>query len=95
MTSRARPLAVGFKCGLISGRNSQFVPIHKKMKPSKLYLKRKEYQEFPADIFRVRLNKEVDRVRCLKYWAHKRNLEGMKRHLKEIEERAANAQMNE
>ena len=60
------------------------------MKPSKLYLKRKEYQEFPADIFRVRLNKEVDKQRGLKYWAHKRNLDGMKRHLKEIEERAAN-----
>jgi len=61
---------------------------HEKMKPSQLHLKRKEYQEFPSNIFRVRLNREVDKQRGLQYWAHKRNLEGMKRHLKSIEERA-------
>ena len=61
--------------------------LHEKMKPSQLYSKREVYQKFPPDIFRARLYREVDKQRGLQYWAYKRNLEGMQRHLKEIADR--------
>ena len=62
--------------------------LHLSMKPSELHKTRKEYEQFPVHIFAVRVNREVMKQRAAKFWAYKRNKEGMKKYLNEIEERA-------
>lgn len=61
---------------------------HETMKPCELRKTRKEYKEFPAEIFAARVNREVLKQKAANFWADKRNKQGMKKYLKEIEERA-------
>lgn len=58
------------------------------MQPCDLRKMRKEYKDFPPEIFAARVNSEKLKQRGARFWAHKRNKEGMKKYLKEIEERA-------
>jgi len=65
--------------------------LHKKMKPKQLRKTRDEYKTIPVDIFGKRVHQEVDKQRSAKYWAFKRSKDGMKRHIRDVEERAARA----
>ena len=62
--------------------------LHERMQPCDLRKMRKEYKDFPPEIFAARVNSEKLKQRGARFWAHKRNKEGMKKYLKEIEERA-------
>jgi hypothetical protein len=62
--------------------------LHEAMRPCELQKTRKEYKEFPPEIFAARVNSEVLKQKAAKFWAYKRNKEGMKKYLKEIYERA-------
>ena len=62
--------------------------LHERMQPRELQKMRREYKDFPPEIFAARANSEKLKQRAARFWADKRNKEGMKKHLKEIEERA-------
>ena len=58
------------------------------MKPIKLKMSWQEYHQFPAEVFTVRVNKEVVKQRSTGYWAHKRNKENLMKYLQDVKERA-------
>ena len=63
--------------------------LHKKKKPLELRKTRREYREFPKDVFAKRVSQEVEKQRAARFWAHKRNKSGMKKYLQDIANRAA------
>ena len=62
--------------------------LHEKMSPSILRKTRDAYKEFPANIFVKRVNREVTKQREARFWAYKRNKEGLRKWLEEIDRRA-------
>jgi hypothetical protein len=56
------------------------------MLPSELRMTRLTYQEFPEDIFCVRVHAEKRKQRGQTFWVAKRNKSAMQRHLKEAAE---------
>ena len=62
--------------------------VHETMQPREFQKTRKEYTDFPPEIFAARANSEKLKQRAARFWADKRNKEGMKKYLKDIEERA-------
>ena len=62
--------------------------LYKTMKPIELRMTRQEYQQFPVEIFTVRVNKEVVKQRTARFWAHKRNKEILMKYLQDVKERA-------
>ena len=65
--------------------------LHEKMKPKHLRKTRDAYKTISLPIFAKRVQREVDKQRGAKYWAWMRNKKGMKKYLKDVEERAAQA----
>ena len=63
--------------------------VHEEMKPSELRDTKQAYKEFPADVFRKRVNREKMKQKSASFWADKRNKKGMKKYLKQIKDRAA------
>ena len=57
-----------------------------KMPPKQLWLTRQSYQEFPEQIFCVRLHAQKRKQREQTFWVAKRNKSAMNRHLKEAAE---------
>jgi hypothetical protein len=53
------------------------------MLPSKLRMMRTSYQDFPSDIFCVRVHAEKQKQREQTFWVAKRNKIAMQHHLKE------------
>ncbi len=56
------------------------------MLPSQLWMTRRSYQEFPHDIFCIRVHAEKRKQREQTFWVAKRNKTAMQRHLKEAAE---------
>jgi hypothetical protein len=56
------------------------------MLPRELRMTRLTYQEFPEDIFCVRVHAEKRKQREQTFWVAKRNKSAMQRHLKEVAE---------
>ena len=56
------------------------------MLPSQLWMTRQSYQDFPQDIFCVRVHAEKRKQREQTFWVAKRNKTAMQRHLKEAAE---------
>ncbi len=56
------------------------------MLPSELRMTRLTYQEFPEDIFCVRVHAEKQKQREQTFWVAKQNKTAMKKHLKEAAE---------
>jgi hypothetical protein len=50
----------------------------------KLRLTRKEYKEFPSNVFVKRVNREKDKQKTAGFWAFNRNKKGMKEFLKDV-----------
>ena len=65
--------------------------VHERMSRTKLQQSRAAYMAFPPEVFSKRVNREIDKQRAAQFWAHKRNKRGMKKYLKDVEERANNA----
>jgi len=63
--------------------------LHKKIKPQELQKTRREYREFPKDVFSKRVSQEVGKQRAARFWAEKRNKSGMKKYLEDVANRAA------
>ena len=59
------------------------------MTPSKLRDTREEYKEFPVAVFGKRVHQEASKQKAAAFWADKRNKKGMKKYLKQINERSA------
>jgi len=66
-----------------------FNDLHKEKKPQELGKTRREYREFPKDIFAKRVSQEVAKQRAARFWADKRNKSGMKKYLEDVAKRAA------
>jgi hypothetical protein len=62
---------------------------HKEKKPQELRKTRREYREFPRDVFAKRVSQEVAKQRAARFWADKRNKSGMKKYLEDVAKRAA------
>jgi len=62
--------------------------LHKKKKPQELQKTRREYREFPKDVFAKRVSQEVEKQRAARFWADKRNKSGMKKYLEDVANRA-------
>ena len=60
------------------------------MLPSQLRMTRRSYQDFPPDIFCVRVHAEKRKQREQTFWVAKRNKTAMKRHLQEAAEMRMN-----
>ena len=65
--------------------------LHERMSRSQLQQSRAAYMAFPPEVFAKCVNREIDKQRAAKFWAHKRNKQGMKKYLRDVEERANNA----
>lgn len=63
--------------------------LHKEKKPQELRKTRREYKEFPKDVFAKRVSQEVAKQRAARFWADKRNKSGMKKFLEDVAKRAA------
>ena len=63
--------------------------LHKKMKPQELQKTRREYREFPKDVFSKRVSQEVGKQRAAQFWEDKRNKSGMKKYLEDVANMAA------
>jgi len=63
--------------------------LHKEKKPQELQKTRREYKEFPKDVFAKRVSQEVAKQRAARFWADKRNKSGMKKFLEDVAKRAA------
>ena len=50
--------------------------LHTKMPPRNLCKTRKEYHEFPENVFCKHVNNKVSKQRAAKFWAYKRNKHG-------------------
>lgn len=50
------------------------------MKPKKLWNTKKEYKEFPLDVFRNHIHQEKRFQREGPYWQLKRNTKGLRKH---------------
>ena len=66
--------------------------VHERMSRTKLQQSRAAYMAFPPEVFSKCVNREIDKQRAAQFWAHKRNKRGMKKYLKDVEERAKNAE---
>ena len=62
--------------------------LHKEKKPQELQKTRREYKEFPKDVFAKRVSQEVEKQRAARFWADKRNKSGMKKFLEDVAKRA-------
>jgi hypothetical protein len=58
--------------------------MHEGMTPQQLRMTHGAYKEFPPDIFAKRLYAEIAKQRAVKYWAYKRNKEGLANHLNRL-----------
>ena len=47
--------------------------LHKIKKPRELQKTRREYKEFPPDVFRKKVHKEASKQKLLSFWADKRD----------------------
>ena len=57
---------------------------HENMSLSSLRETRKEYCEFPKEVFYKRVSAESSKQKAVAFWAHKQNKHGMKRHLQDL-----------
>lgn len=62
--------------------------VHESMTREALRLSRKEYTEFPKEVFTKRVNREIYKQSSATYWGLKRSKKGLQRYLKSLEERA-------
>jgi hypothetical protein len=58
------------------------------MKPQELQKTRREYRDFPQDVFAKRVGQEVGKQRAAQFWADKWNKSGMKKYLEDVANRA-------
>ena len=65
--------------------------VHERMSRRDLHKSRGAYMAFPFEVFTVRVSSVIDKLRAAKFWAYKRNKQGMKKYLQDVEERANNA----
>ena len=56
------------------------------MKPKELWNTRKEYKEFPLNVFRNHVNQEKRAQRETPYWIVKRNKKGLRKHNEHVRE---------
>ena len=63
--------------------------LHRIKTPKELQKTRREYKEFPRNVFAKKVQKEASKQKLNSFWADKRNKKGMKRYLKDVERRAA------
>jgi hypothetical protein len=63
--------------------------VHKMKKPHELRQTRREYREFPKEVFAKRVSREVEKQRAALFWADKRNKRGMKKYLEDVAKRAS------
>ena len=63
--------------------------VHKIKKPHELQQTRREYREFPKEVFAKRVSREVEKQRAALFWADKRNKRGMKKFLEDVAKRAS------
>ena len=54
--------------------------------PMDLWITKKSYQQFPPDIFSKRVQAEKQKQRGASFWVEKRNRQGMKQRLSEVQE---------
>ena len=64
-----------------------FNGLHKEKEPSEIRTTRKEYKEFPKEVFAKRVQGEISKQRAAQFWGIKRNKKGMKKYLESIERR--------
>lgn len=55
-----------------------------KFTPKEMRMTRKEYQAFPLHVFRSHVHQEKRKQREGAFWAHKRNMKGLKKHEEEV-----------
>jgi hypothetical protein len=60
-----------------------------KKKPQELRKTRREYREFPKDVFAKRVSQEVEKQKAALFWADKQNKSGMKKYLKNVANKAS------
>lgn len=60
--------------------------VHERMTPQQLRMSanRREYQDFLPKVFAARVHAEVARQKAVKFWAFKRNKQGMIRHMEKL-----------
>ena len=81
VTSRGIPFWYKHEASrLVEEYVSQEIEGAAKIKPQLLWKSRKEYQEFPLDVFRKHLYQERTKRLAAPYWQHKRNAHARKRY---------------
>jgi len=58
--------------------------VHEKMSPQQLRMTRDAYKEFPPRVFGQQVQAEKTKQRAAKFWALKRNKEGLIRHMNKL-----------